>query len=69
MTPRQARRKRTADWNRAIAEGRVVKFDEGFRSYPTAAEAQAALRRLLDVGLTANLVDPALADLSYEEAR
>jgi hypothetical protein len=62
MTKREAKANKAA-WNNAIREGRAVRFDNGqsARSYPTAAEAQAALALAKRDGRPANLIDPALA--------
>jgi hypothetical protein len=57
MNKREAR-KRRIEWADAIAEGRVVRVDNGdrFRSFTTVAEAQEAERVALADGRQANIV-------------
>lgn len=60
MTPRQRRRQRTADWNQAIREGRLVRFAGlgRFEMFLTAANAEQAVRDAQEDGIEANVVDP-----------
>jgi hypothetical protein len=64
MTKKQARAARRAEWNQAIAEGRMVRLNGGecFRPYRTAAAAQAVVAAALEDGLEAEIVDPARAE-------
>lgn len=49
---------RKADWSRALAEGRVIRYNFGMtlRSYPTAEEARAEVERFKDAGHQASIV-------------
>ena len=73
MTKKQQKAQRRAEWNRAIAEGRVVKFIDvvispilgrqehiTMRSFTTHAEAVAAVETNNRI---ASIVDPQLAEL------
>ena len=55
-----------AEWNKAIGEGRVVRFEGGewFKSYPTAEAARAAVTSAEADGFEAHVVDPAAARLA-----
>jgi hypothetical protein len=56
-TKEQAR-KWTTDWNRALREGRVVRFEgESFRSYLTPEAAREAVDRARRDGWLANIVE------------
>lgn len=57
MTKKQAR-ERKAEWQRALAEGRVVKFDNGltFTAYMTQAQALAAQDAARQAGRAASVV-------------
>jgi hypothetical protein len=64
MTKKQAAAARRAEWNQAIADGRMVRLNGGecFRSYRTAAAAQAIVAAAIEDGLEAEIVDPAKAE-------
>lgn len=65
MTKKAAARARRLAWNIAIAEGRLVRFNDGetFRPYRSAAAAALAVAAAEEAGVPAHIVDPALADL------
>lgn len=67
MTKKQAAIERKAQWNQAIAEGRIVRIDMGgsltHTFYPTVEGAQKALADATDEGLDASIVDPQLAEI------
>ena len=52
-------------WNRAIHEGRAVKFEAGFNAYISPAAAQKAIAIARADGREAELVDPGLALKEY----
>lgn len=70
MTPRAKRLQRTIDWNRAISEGRVMRSQGGlsFASFATRVDALEAVQRVRLAGMQADIVEPSLADLTYEKA-
>lgn len=57
MTKKQAI-ERKESWSKALAEGRVVRYNFGMtlRSYPTAAEATAECERFKEAGHQASIV-------------
>jgi len=57
MTKKEARAHK-AHWLRAATQGRIVRFFESeyFRSFPTVAEAQAAVTDAHNAGLGAEIV-------------
>lgn len=63
MTRRQRANKQRADWNQAIAEGRVLRSQGGlsFCSFATRTDALDAITRIQAAGMDANIVDPTLA--------
>lgn len=67
-TKRLTRRQRTINWNIAISEGRVMRSQGGlsFASFATRTDALDAVARCHLAGMDADIVDPALADRSYE---
>lgn len=65
MTKRKAALARKVAWNRAIAEGRVARYDSGFRSFATSTEAHEFVADRVADGFAANIVDPALAQQEY----
>lgn len=67
MTKRAAYRQSKADWNIAISEGRVARFESTgqHKSYLTAEAAEHAVQTANEMGLTANIVPRELADPAY----
>ena len=59
-----AKMARKVEWNTAIAEGRVVRSQGGlsFASFPTQADARAAVARIQAAGMEADIVPPGLAN-------
>ncbi len=64
---KKAARLRKIEWNTAIAEGRVMRSQGGlsFQSFATRTDALQAIQRIQMAGMTAEIVDPALADDAY----
>ena len=60
MTKKAARQQK-AEWNRAIAESRMVRTESGFRSFLTTDAACQFIRLASIAGQRADLVDPSLA--------
>lgn len=62
MTKKEAREHKV-NWNRALAEGRVVRYNGGnsFRSFPTVEEANDFIKKLAaDDGMVGTIVKPRL---------
>lgn len=56
MTKKQAKARKLA-WQKALAEGRVVRFDNvSLTSYPTVDQANVAVKRIVDAGLNGEIV-------------
>lgn len=58
MTRRKQAIQRKADWSLALAEGRVVRMDDGLtmKSFPTVAEAERVLQILINGGTKAEII-------------
>jgi len=71
MTKKQRMIERKQNWNRAIAEGRMMRSQGGlsFASFATRVDALEAVNRVRLAGMEADIVDPSLADASYLESR
>ena len=57
---RKARIERDYRWNKAIAEGRVVRYNDGdfFNEFPTPKQAKLAVELATRNGWKAEIVDP-----------
>ena len=71
MTKKQRMIERKQNWNRAIAEGRMLRSQGGlsFAAFATRTDALAAVDRIRLAGMEADIVDPSLADANYLETR